>query len=107
MNYIFFINILILPAFLEASTSPRTVGCMHQSSDELILGISDELILGILEAAIHMNSPELFANVLTPHHVSLTDSQAKSLQEKLATTEKPEVFKELLSKKLSRQTANS
>ncbi len=62
-----------------AAESPRKVGCMHQSSDELTLSI--------LEAAINMGNEELFSNVLKPGQVTLTESQVTAIRSKIATAQ--------------------
>lgn len=64
---------------LVAAESPRKVGCMHQSSDELTLSI--------LEVAISMGNEELFSNVLKPGQVTLTESQVAVIRTKIATTQ--------------------
>lgn len=86
---------------IVAAESPRKVGCMHQSSDELTLSI--------LEAAISMGNEELFSNVLKPGQVTLTESQVAVIRSKIATTQtnNQKKFEELLNDKLKFLTISS
>ncbi len=86
---------------LVAAESPRKVGCMHQSSDELTLSI--------LEVAISMGNEELFSNVLKPGQVTLTESQVAVIRSKIATTQtnNQKKFEDLLNDKIKALTPAS
>lgn len=107
-----FLCLLFFPYLLTGCASPKG-RCAHHATD-ILLGdngcmtrSAEDHTLDILQAAINMQSPELFENMLSPRQVLLTDSQTKYLRDMLSNTPDSAKFIQLLEQKLSAQSANS